>query len=137
MDNERSKSTEGTENAEPIQADGRVWPAMAMLMHAAFQGHGLPAKVRFELALERVEIYVRAAQVQVARLDAPIREYMESVSAEPAAAMREWPSGPLFADAHFYFICWDAVAKELASLRSNKAGLLTPHKVWKKYRRSL
>ncbi len=67
----------------------------------------------------------------------PVGGYMESVSAEPVAAMPEWPSGPLFADAHFYFICWDAVAKELASLRSNKAGLLTPRKVWRKYRKSL
>jgi len=134
MDDERSKDTESIER---VQAEARVWPSMAMLMHAAFQGHGLPAKVRFELGLERVEIYVRAAQVQVARLDAPVGGYMESVSAEPVAAMPEWPSGPLFADAHFYFICWDAVAKELASLRSNKAGLLTPRKVWRKYRKSL
>ena len=59
------------------------------------------SEVRFELGLERVEIYVRAAQVQVARLDAPVGEYMESVSAEPVAAMPEWPSGSLFADAAF------------------------------------
>jgi len=110
---------------------------MAMLIHAAFQGHGLPAKVRFELGLDRVEIYVRAAQIQVARLDAPVAKYIESIAAEPVTAMPEWPSGPLIADVHFYFICWDAVAKELSSLRSNKAGLLTPRNVWRKYRKSL
>src|SRR6266478_9732835 len=129
-----SERSENTESIERVQAKARVWPPMALLMHAAFQGHGLSAKVRFELGLEGVEIYVRAEQVQVARLDAPVGEYMESVSAQPVAAMPEWPSWPLFADAHFYFICWDAVAKELDSLRSNKAGLVTPRNVWQKYR---
>src|SRR5437667_1043308 len=112
MDDERSKDTESIER---VQAEARVWPSMAMLMHAAFQGHGLPAKVRFELGLDRVEIYVRAAQIQVARLDAPVAKYIESIAVEPVTAMPEWPSGPLIADVHFYFICWDAVAKELFS----------------------
>src|SRR5207244_12765780 len=130
-----SERSENTESIERVQAEARVWPPMALLMHAAFQGHGLSAKVRFELGLERVEIYVRAAQVQVARLDAPVGEYMESVSAEPVAAMPEWPSGPLFADAHFYFICWGAVAKEIASLRSSEVGRLSARQLWRQYRK--
>ena len=48
-----------------------------------------------------------------------------------------YPSGQLFADAHFYFICWDSVAKALDSLRSNVAVLVTPREVWRRYRTTL
>jgi hypothetical protein len=89
------------------------------------------------LGLNRIEIYVRAAQVQIARLDTPVAEYLKSVTAEPITTIPDWPTGALIADAHFYFICWDAVAKELESLRRNKAGLRTPRHVWQKYGRRL
>ena len=49
----------------------------------------------------------------------------------------EITSGQLVADAHFYFICWDSVANELDSLRSNAAGLTAPREVWRRYRTSL
>jgi hypothetical protein len=132
-----SKQSENVASVDQVQAITPAWPPIEMLLHAAFQGQGLPARVRFELGLNRIEIYVRAAQVQVARLDAPVAEYLKSVAAEPFTAIPDYPSGPLIANVHFYFICWDAVAKELASLRANKAGLLTPRKVWRKYRKPL
>ena len=125
-----SKQSENVASVDQVQAITPAWPPIEMLLHAAFQGQGLPARVRFELGLNRIEIYVRAAQVQVARLDTPVAEYLKSVAAEPFTAIPNWPSGPLIADAHFYFICWDSVAKELFSLRSNSARLLTPRKVW-------
>jgi hypothetical protein len=131
-----SKQSENVASIDQVQAVTRAWP-IEMVIHAAFQGHGLPAKVRFELGLNRVEIYVRAAQAQVARLDAPVAEYLKSVADESLTAIPDYPSGPLIANVHFYFICWDVVAKELASLRTNTAGLSTPRNVWRKYRKSL
>ncbi len=113
-----------------------TWPLEAVL-HVAFERRPLPAKVKFQLALRRIEGYVLAAQRQAARLDIPVTEYLKQVAVEEPTSMPEWPGAQLLADAHFYFICWDSVAKDLASLRANPAGLTTPRQVWRKYRKLL
>jgi hypothetical protein len=129
------KRSGSTITADERRAVTRAWP-IEMVIHAAFEGRGLPAEVRFELSLRRIEAYVRAAQAQAARLDTPVAAYLKELAAEPPSIVH-WPSAQLAADAHFYFICWDSVAKELESLRRNPAELSTPRKVWRKYRKSL
>src|SRR3954471_10508998 len=110
--------TTSTTPGKDLRAVTRAWPLEAVV-HAAFEGHGLREKVRFQLGLRRIESYVHAAATQVARIDVQMTEYMDSVKAEHTQTMPEYPSGQLFADAHFYFVCWDSVAKELTCLRSN------------------
>jgi hypothetical protein len=107
-----------------------------MVIHAAFEGLGLPAKVRFLLSLRRIEAYVEAAQIQAVRIDTLVAAYFKALAKEPPVIV-DWPSTQLAADAHFYFICWDSVAKELASLRRNPAKLSTPRRVRRRYRKSL
>ena len=127
--------SDSTITADERRAVTRAWP-IEMVIHAAFEERGLPAKVRFELSLRRIEAYVQAAQVQAGRLDMPVAAYLKGLTEEPTS-MPNWPSAQLVADAHFYFICWDSVAKELESLLLNPAKLSTPRKVWRKYRKSL
>jgi hypothetical protein len=131
-----ANQSDTTVSASERRAIARAWP-IEMVLHAAFEAKGLPAKLRFQLALRRIEAYVQAAQVQAARLKAPITAYLKEVAVEDPTSMPEWPGAQLAADAHFYFICWDSVAKNLTTLRVNLAGLSTPRKVWRKYREPL
>jgi hypothetical protein len=124
-----------TEANEETRAVTRAWP-LETVINAAFDGLGLRARLRFQLGLRRIENYVHAAEVQVVRVDAQMTKYLDGIKAEPPG-MVEYPSGQLVADAHFYFICWDSVAKELGSLRSNAAGLRAPREAWRRYRTSL
>ena len=128
--------TASTTPGEELRAVTRAWPLDAVVQ-AAFEGHGLREKVRFQLGLRRIESYVYAAATQVARIDVQMTKYMDSVRAEHTQTMPEYPSGQLFADAHFYFVCWDSVAKELTSLRSNAARLTSPREVWRRNRANL
>jgi hypothetical protein len=125
-----------TKPDEQIRAVTRAWP-LEMVIHSAFESYGLKARFRFQLGLRWIESYAQAAAVQVARIDAQMTKYLDGVKADNPPAMPEYPSGQLFADAHFYFICWDSVAKALDSLRSNVAGLVTPREVWRRYRTTL
>jgi hypothetical protein len=131
-----SKGADSAGSVSERRAITRAWP-IEVVLSAAFERKGLPAKLRFQLALRRIEAYVQAAQVQAARLETPITAYLEEVAVERPTSMPDWPGAQLAADAHFYFICWDSVAKDLATLRVNPAGLSTPRKVWRKYRQAL
>jgi hypothetical protein len=96
----------------------------------------LQARMRFELGLRRLEWYVEAAQEQVVRLNAQTAKYIEDLKAEPPRIV-PWTSAQLLADAHFYFICWDSVAKALDVLRSNPVRLEAPQLVYRIYRTRL
>ena len=114
----------------------RAWPLDAVVF-ASFEGKGLRARLRFELGLRRIESYVRAATIQVKRIHSALSEYerLPETADDFGRSLRN--SQQLLAEAHFYFICWDAVAKALKSLRNNSARLRTPRQVWQRYHKLL
>ena len=74
------------------------------------------------LAMSGAEEYLRAARLQMRRIDA---------AAKPGSRCRD--GARVFRDIHFYMICWDAIWKRLELIKDT-AGLRSLKHVQRQYR---
>jgi hypothetical protein len=106
-----------------------------MMLSTVIPNH--ETNVRFRLALDRLREYTAMAPVQNAQIwNAQQRAQKAPLEADRMGEALRW-FRQCRIEAHFYLICWDAVAKSLDTLRNNRAGLKSPRTVWKKSPRTV
>jgi hypothetical protein len=82
------------------------------------------------MALQRIVTYFRAAERQHDRIGEWLYDVNQTVQAAPKFPLDQ---GAALCEAHFFFICWDAIGKAASNLRQNAYGLVTPREVLKKH----
>lgn len=97
------------------------------------------AHLRIELALRRLDRYEAMAKPQNERIWEAHRlaeEPLENAGTYEDRKRHLWWERS-WIEAHFYFICWDAIGKAIDVLRNKKNGLRSPTLVWKTHRYEL
>jgi len=96
--------------------------------------------IHLKLALERLDRYVAMSKLQNERIWEAERQGLETI--DQACTSAEMEKGILWLEsrsieAHFYLICWDAVAKIIDTICQSGSGLKAPRSVWKRHRKTL
>ncbi len=112
-----------------LSSDLRLSHALAMI------GGPIYERVRFELAAQRIRHYHDAARVQVERISALLADHT-ATHEERHPFVTEF-SVRITVEAHFLFICWDAILKQIDALRENSFRLRSPKRIYKKHKRVL